>query len=373
MFLKLKNGYYRNSIVMLASLFAITTCYAEVPICSLLLGGTPISFEALQALHDAKTSFEVEVLSKVIDGKERVVILAGETHIKTGGARSKGLNLIGHFDLRGIEGADLNSLGGRLLGPIMDAVNFVSKKIFRLKGSTITDAIVTASMEEAKQSVAIQIAETLLKEAGLQSMELTIEQEQKHLVLLGNMKISSGDVEVDPVELLKVIKVYLSANSEMIASEQRKIVNIQLEVGHKPNFKENLDVAQLPLTLGLLGLTFAISPFAGHGNQTVDVADKIITGIVYLNSAYTWAELAMKKKFSSKPWFSAVFPTYGGLLDGRNQTMVANIEKGLIEHPESDQMLIIVGKAHVKGMKSLLQDQYRFSSAPLTDLPSTSQ
>lgn len=90
--------------------------------------------------------------------------------------------------------------------------------------------------------------------------------------------------------------------------------------------------------------------------------------MAYINGIYGWAEMLLKWKFSDEPWFRIVFPTYGGLLDGRNETMLKNIENGFHEHPEANQMLVIIGRAHVRGMKKLLEDQ-GFTNTLLPPLP----
>ena len=133
---------------------------------SLLLAQTPISYAALDALRAAQASFKIEAVGKVIDGRPRAIILAGESHVKREKASRAGVKLTGQFPFRGLEGADLskNGIAGVLMAPVLASLDFIAKKILRLKGSSIDDAWVQPGLEIAKNEMAIAVASRLKAE-----------------------------------------------------------------------------------------------------------------------------------------------------------------------------------------------------------------
>jgi hypothetical protein len=76
------------------------------------------------------------------------------------------VKLTGQFPFRGLEGADLskNGIAGVLMAPVLASLDFIAKKILRLKGSSIDDAWVQPGLEIAKNEMAIAVASRLKAE-----------------------------------------------------------------------------------------------------------------------------------------------------------------------------------------------------------------
>ena len=78
--------------------------YANVDCADLFKGA--ISAEALELLreaHNGPASFKVDILKTNIDGKDKFVVLLGETHGKFKEDSDLGKEILKHFDLRGLE------------------------------------------------------------------------------------------------------------------------------------------------------------------------------------------------------------------------------------------------------------------------------
>lgn len=111
---------------------------------------------ALERARDAKVSYAVRLL-ETKDG--RLVAVLGETHLKLEQAAEIGKEVVGSFELRGVETFQRDQIvGGRALGVVIE----VPRKILRwlslgaIKGSTITEAKqlpfgYTVELERAKR------------------------------------------------------------------------------------------------------------------------------------------------------------------------------------------------------------------------------
>jgi hypothetical protein len=334
---------------------------------SFLLGEAPISYAALDALRAAQGSFDIEILSKFIDGKPRAVILAGESHVKREKASLAGERLNGQFPFRGLEGADIskNGIAGILFAPILASVNLIARKILLLKGSSIDDAWVHSASEIAKNEMAIEIASRLKAERGAASVSLSAAEEQELLAGLREIDLETGEngkkIEVKGEDVLPLIRLHLADPAP--APEKRQVLNVRLEEGHQPGVRENLALVEFPMTLGLIGSDLALSWASSHGYPGLTASSHNLSMTTTMITVYSLTQYAFQKKHSEKRWFHFLFPLHRGLLEGRNETMVSNIEKGLIENPDYDQMLVFIGQAHVKGMKRLLIERFGFREA----------
>jgi hypothetical protein len=340
---------------------------------SFLLGETPVSLAALDVLRDARGSFDIEVVSKLIDGKPRAVILAGESHVKRKKASLAGAKLNGQFPFRGLEGADIskNGIAGTLFVPVLASIDFIAKKILRLKGSSIDDAWVHSGREIAKNEMAIEIASRLKAERGVATLRLTAVEEQELLAGLREIELETGEngrrIVLMGEEVLPLIRLHLADPAP--APARMPMLNLPLEEGHQPGVRENLAMTELPLTLALIGSDLTLSYFSGHGYPDLTGTSQMVSLITSLTAVYTLTKFALQKKHSEKRWFRILFPLDRGLLEGRNETMITNIEKGFVDHPDYDQMLVFVGQAHVKGMKRLLMERSGFREVKIPEIP----
>ena len=269
--------------------WASPSAFAEIEPCPLLLKGVPIASPALAALQSSEKHFKIETLTQEINGKKRLVILAGETHAKDQAASESGKRLLAEFSLRGFEAPDdQNSLAAKIFYPFKRAMNFTTNQILKKRESTINDALT-------------------------------------------------------------------------INNQKENVINLWLEKGHVPDFAEKSSLLQLPIVIGVSTTDFSLW-YANHQEMVLPSGVLEVAAVsTSALSAYLILQSLLHRPFSEKNWYRKVFPASDGHLFARNLTMTKNMIKGLEEHPEEDQMLVLVGSAHVPGMKKILMEQYGFS------------
>ena len=127
--------------------------YANVDCADLFKGA--ISAEALELLrkaHNGPASFRVDILKTNIDGKDKFVVLLGETHIKGKESSDLGKEILKHFDLRGVESGtgSQNALNKNTLdfAELLEKIanfNYKVSDILGFQQSTIFDAFLKPS------------------------------------------------------------------------------------------------------------------------------------------------------------------------------------------------------------------------------------
>ena len=360
----------------------LTACFAsaEVEICNVRMGGIPISEEALQALQASKAHFDIQAVSKVVDGKPRIIILAGESHVKSLEHAKLGEDLIHQFSFRGVEGADLdNSLASKLMKPVLGILKLTAK--FRNQaGSSIDYASMDAQLTEASAMFADAIQNKIIED----STALTPEIEASIMKFLEQIKITFDGVEQSGSVLYPRIKKILEErtaaanssvgqnNSQVIAvntdaaaamSRNKSPVVVELEEGHVQGFAEKIHMLMLASPLYGIPIELGLSFVPNTGSIVFDTAKSVVQYGLGAIIGYTYAQSKLTKKNLNKSWFKLLFPFGDGLGHGRNLTMVRNIEKAFDEYPDQDQMLVIVGKNHVEDMKRILIREQGYQSA----------
>ncbi len=105
------------------------------------MNGLPEGAErALESARAARLSYAVRVL-RTVDG--RLVAVLGEAHMKLPRAAAIGRDVVGQFELRGVETFQRKQVaGGRALGAIITAPRLLLRglSLGAVQGSTITDA-----------------------------------------------------------------------------------------------------------------------------------------------------------------------------------------------------------------------------------------
>ena len=134
---------------------------------------------------------------------------------------------------------------------------------------------------------------------------------------------------------------------------------VKLERGHVPQSAENIRgipaLTTYAIVLGVDGLSY----IAGVHSALTPVE---IGGVLL---AYALAGQLGKRfdKFKDSHRFNRLFPIHYGLITGRDKTMTKNLVDAMTR-PEIGQILVIVGRMHVPGIKRrLLSDG--FTEAPL--------
>lgn len=323
----------------------------------------------VESLHNAaKDDYDVRILTAEVGGKQRLVVMMGEAHIKSVRSAEVGREVLEHFDYVGREGYDPTvTWGGRfdknVLHPVLAKLGLKAKPQFwfarllgrlfgargRTEGSTTTEASIAAIRREY-----------------LEHLE-NKSQEQLAVILGALEKLPANEldaaVDIDGVKVFtkrEILELALSVRDGKKPEIELKGPKgtIPLEANHKPDFWENVSSLESYVTLGSL-----VGYYASAAYLPADAASAVTTGLLAL-AGYRITGAIASVKAEPRPWLQRLFPMSYGILRARNRTMVGNIHKSLVERPEIDQMLVVVGKAHLDEMQALLEGQ-GYTSIPL--------
>ena len=251
-------------------------------------GRISLPAEALAALRvAAKNDYTVALLGNESVGKDRLVVLLGESHYKDGRNAEIGRDVLKHFPVRGIEGYDPSlTLGGRLFAWV--ARPLMRLAAFRSEGSTTQETV---------------------------------------------------------------------AQDDMVAV-------FHLEKNHKPGLAERVETLIVPTSI--LSLLLYVVPCMLPKSSFAHMI-RIAALCGALSLVYFAVGTALSDRFQHRRWFRRLFGLTLGLVSGRDKTMAGNIDEIMREYPDVENILNIVGKYHVPGMKRLLLDAYGYKEIPLGD------
>lgn len=215
-----------------------------------------------------------------------------------------------------------------------------------------------------------QVGLNILREfdsIGTEKMRLTRGQynwaEKTRLMDIG-MVLGLPEMLVQIVALTKKGEIgsspSLMYSAEKMTADGKNIIN--LEDKHLPDLRENISSVLLSLDMSMSG-TCALSGclYAFGGNTT--------SGWVTLSSAAIWVgfkiyeKIKASKYIKQRPELERMLNYMNGMLNARDLTMARNIS-GFLDS-SSNQILAVVGKAHVPGMTKILKEQYGFEVVPL--------
>lgn len=297
-----------------------------------------LTSKIVQSIHRAVQTgrYDIRVM---VNGAGQHVVVAGEFHYKKSEEeRQAGVALHEAFKAVGIEGMDFQkSWAGRLFSAHYDAQHAAMMSVAK-GGSTVGDPLVEQRLIEK----VIRRAEA----EGLREREA-----------------QGTDAEEVIGEILK---------QELQGHEM-----ILLEKGHPFSLGENLALLYPPLlnktilfsVLAFWGLG-ALAYFEPQWRQQIEVLR--FKPLLPLGGTFVFLKLHkslgpyflnfMKK--SSRLRFLADFNEV--LVPGRDRTMAKNISKAMMDRPRVEEMLAIVGAAHVHGISQLLMEHYGYQAVSLT-------
>ena len=324
--------------------------------------------DLLKSLHKAaRDDYEVQLMTTVVNGRQKLVVLLGEAHIKSPASAAIGRGVLENFDFVGREGSDPEKTwGGRFsskfIHPLLDKISTNDLPQFwfirligklrgekgRTEGSTIVEAQVAELknrfIENTKKMTAHELSDLIAKLEGVP------ENERGAAPNIEGVKLFSKG---EKLEIAKAI-----ANGVEPPNPKGPKETIHLEAGHVPDIWENIHSIESYATMGTIMGYYATSSFLPQ-----EVLLGVSLGINAL-AVYQLGELALYKRFEAKRWYQRIFPISVGNLKSRNRTMVSNIVTAIESRSEIEELLVVVGEAHVPEMKRLLQ-QRGYSSLPL--------
>lgn len=278
---------------------------------------------ALQAA--AQDDYTVDMAGKKIAGKKRLVVLLGEYHAKTEKSSAIGKEVLRHFRHRGIEQKKISHWSDRLLSKLQKlSLRRLAREnpAGRVRGTTIDDA-------QANEDLFLNFMSPKdLRQLATEINAMPAED-------LSSVAMMGGDRAITWLDLKRFLadKGYMDPRSLPPGP-----VIYKLEAGHKPGFFEKA---------GVLAFSFVI------------VNEQLRGSILTQHAVFKPAAIASAVA-------SAVADRIGvaGVVQGRDQTMAANIRKYLEEDSSLDLMLAIMGQAHTPGVKKLLVKKHGFKGVP---------
>jgi hypothetical protein len=369
-------GHFCAQVVF--AVYALTLCLqpalADEDTCTIDLGGVPIKYEAIRSLHRAlQDDYTAEILVKNVNGENRVLVVMGETHIKTESSSLIGKEVLENFENLGLEGSDATlSIGGKAKARLKEMFLKMGIKPLRefalmrflQKNLTEKSTAYEPAYAEIRKSFYNTIVDTFsamsdedLKKKWESMKETSSAKKNESIELYGVsiMKVKELHTILDEVYLAR----FKGEPAPVKVESDQKTRKFMLELGRKAGLAENLNSIGVNAVSGFL----LLSLLSGYFHSTA------LNSAFYGVTAYTWADFAInyftKNSLSREAWYQALFPLRVAQWNSRNDIMVANIQKAFDETPDMNNLLVIVGKNHVMDMKKMLIKDQGFVSIPL--------
>jgi len=320
---------------------------------------TNLSHEQLNAIQEAKKGeYLFFAQKKMINGKERVIVLMGEGHIKSSIDSQRGKDVLAQFSYRGQEGFDPENywFSGQLKKSL---THKTTKK--RSAGSSIDDAILDPLVKQSEellvQRTAEQIANNeLTMDQALEKMTVehllksteSLDGQQKALIQLLIPRMDTAKM----AEQIKNTVDTIKNNGSQISGPQQTqaVTNYSLEKGYKPTLREKL-----------AGLGYIV------GNKVLNtkvcaVATCVLTAGAMVIPPHYQVPLFIGEAAFMGTMIGTVIMTFFGreilaAVDSRNTQMANTLNNVLEQDPNVDKIVVIVGMNHVPGIADLLANQ----------------
>lgn len=329
-----------------------------------------LSPDALESLHAALADeYDAQVLVKMVNGKPKTVVLLGEGHVKSVASAQVGRQVVRNFGKVGVENYDSSrTWGGKLpsissllqkMGAKVPAPFFIARLIGSVMGENLTEqntmsdayasSLRTKIIDELKGMPRNELHELLMK------LEKIPENERDEITTFGSARLYST------TELIQWIGTILEGSSpDMPTTDRRETVMI--ESGHVPDIWENIDSIKSYISYGILAGYFSAAYFSPA------VANNyLLMAIPFFTAGYELLTqtLAVSQTVRQKTWYQRLFPLGLAVINGRDSTMVGNIDQTISERDDVTEFLVIVGKDHIPGIKAkLMQRGYVFVPLP---------
>ncbi len=321
----------------------ILSFYASLSYARTLTEGQVEFIKKRSFLNDG---FIVRVLEGEIDHSPKTVVLFGETHIKTTSSAKKARQLVDSFDFYGIEGLDSSKYWGEGKGfeKFLSLFYFFLGKA--LDGSSIDNAYENDERGFEKARLCSTIEREYLN-GRFRSFEELIEINEN----LGKNAI--------PQSLLKRIYATIVDKKECEQAFEKAVF---LEAGYNPKIQDNLAVFLYPIFISMALIQKCTSVACHRWPQTrfLSVVNKAPIPILKILSDYLVTDIGMRLLWGDNEILDKVFIFSTGFFYNRNKNMAENIVKGFEDNPERENMLVMMGMAHLNSVKSLLQKKYGF-------------
>ena len=258
-----------------------------------------ITPEEEAAIKTARSTFRISVLRGQVRGEERLVYIAGETHMKSAIAAENAKALLGCFEHFAVEGVFPNSFGAHVMSAGMRPMVLILKFLRSLSGGAIRGTTIREIVRGAKESETLD--NVLFLEKG----------DRPSLLREASMTAVGGT-------MLSLWAVTAVAYASVLFPSV-------------PVFSETFET--------MLNI---LAP---------------VWGYIALSST---ADLLFPRALQRSKILQVLsFPIYDAVV-GRNEAMARNLVRHLDERPEVKKILLVAGNAHRKGLAVVLQRDFGF-------------
>lgn len=294
----------------------------------------------------------------------------GEVHNKSPQSAAIGREVVSNFDYVGREGFDPEKtwgggFKGRVVSPVLSKLGIKDRpqfwfarligKIIGKGGRTEGTTIAAAQVAEIRNNLVNNLKSISAQERSelIAKLEEIPERDRSGAISMGGLTLFTGN------EILDLAK--LAADGRDLPAISGPKETFHLEAGHKPDIWENIQSIEGYITVGLLAGYYTAEAFIPP-----HIAEQGAYAISALSAYKIAGSLLSNSRFQTAKWYQRIFPLSLGVIRGRNSTMVNNIESTFTNRGEVDQLLAIVGKAHIPEMKQLLQ-RMGYTAIPLPE------
>lgn len=279
-----------------------------------------------------------QILTKVVGGVPRIVVLIPETHAKGKRTRQITEELMGRFPLVGIENMP-DGFGGYFIGKISGWGRNFLKMVFRLEESNIH---ITDPSNIKAMLLSFQLPE-LIRVIELRSgRPIASLSDQELLAISGSLH---GSEPITGTELLMALRPdspLLVGNATFL----RKVVDI--EERYRPTWAARLHG-------GMIMICFCVAmPWMYARDLYPALRGTSADAIIGNTSGFFMAEALLHMllghfsvHFRWMPWLTPVSELAS---QSRDWNMVANIERAFQDNPEAREMVTVTGGGHVPGI-----------------------
>lgn len=327
---------------------------------------THLSQDQLNAIREAqKGDYLIFAQKKVINGKERIVVLMGERHTKDQTDSQRGKDVLAQFSHRGQEGIDPSNYW--FAEQLTAALNHKTTKANSAYSSAY-DALLGPMTQQFEEVMVQETADRITKDK-MTMTEALATLTPEHLV--SNLEKTDGQertlmemilprLNFDRMkeQLLLAVTATGTKSTDVAAIEPAaKITNYPLEKGYSPSLKERL-----------AGIGVIV------GKKILDSRACIVGGLcamvagMVLSPEYLRPMLVGEIVLTGVMAGTAVMGVFGqqvlASIDRRNIHMTNTLQKVFEADKSVDKLIIIVGMTHVPGIAELLE-QRGFSTVDL--------
>jgi hypothetical protein len=301
-----------------------------------------LSAEQLSALRDGKAFYPSKILSGVVDGKQRTLVIVGETHYSGPLDQGTGVHILASFPAQAKEGMNLSNYW----------FSDMQSRVFERISTTAKNDKEAPQPGLLIQAVTHQLAADFARD--IHDGKTNLEQVKAALYNLERARLKGLQVDSSWVDYRQLYEEIAAAVASTKKSNESRQYEFFLEKDHRPPLHEQ--IAALIAMVGIqLHFTKAAFLLMLSGSATLAYVSSALPSPLSIGGitlgavcgAVTVATAAIQN-------LSVITRCMDVSVAARNATMARNILQIFEDHPDIGVLLVIAGKAHLAGLVPLL-------------------